>query len=75
MQDIATDLLLGGVRNGVGELVERIAHLRGGNIGGCVLESLNEESESVELQMRLWCGPKGPGSVDGIVEKCTSAVV
>jgi hypothetical protein len=75
VQEIATDLLLGGVRNGVGELVERIAHLRGGNIGGCVLESLNRELESAKLQRRLRCWPKGPGSVGGIVEKCTSAVV
>lgn len=37
---IATDLLLSGVCDGVGELVERVAHLRGGDIGGCVLESL-----------------------------------
>jgi hypothetical protein len=35
-----TDLLLGGVCDGIGELVERIAHLRSGDIGGCVLESL-----------------------------------
>lgn len=39
---IVTDLLLGGVGDGVGELVERIAHLRGGNIGRCVLESLED---------------------------------
>jgi hypothetical protein len=39
-QKIATDLLFGGVLNRVGELVERVAHLRRGNIGGCVLKSL-----------------------------------
>lgn len=36
----ATNLLLGGVFDGIGELVEGIAHLRCGNVGRCVLKSL-----------------------------------
>lgn len=39
---IKTDLLLSGVGDGIGELVQRIAHLRGSDIGRCVLECLDK---------------------------------
>lgn len=44
---IETDLLLSGIGDGIGELVERIAHLRGSDIGRCVLECLGKIIASV----------------------------
>lgn len=56
MKNQDTHLLLGGVLDGVGELVKSISHLGGGNIGRSVLKSLEKRlsarsSESVRVSL------------------------